>query len=163
MKILRIASALILALLLIGALVAPIGPVPGFFIGGTSASAPEQWPDTSDVHEIQLKVPGLLPRVVIIWVIQHGGELHVVGGQDSGWVTRIGAGSPVEMRLGDSTYALNASPVTEGWREILEAYVAKYEPDYPDIVAGFPTLEEAEGAVAVFRLDRSVGGDRAIP
>ncbi len=155
MKIIRIASVAILVLLLIGVFVAPIGPVPGFFIGGTPASAPEVWPDTSEVHEIELKVPGVLPRVVIIWVIQHEGELHVVGSPDSGWVKRIGGGSPVEMRLGDDTYALHASPVTEGWREILEAYVAKYEPDYPDIVAGFPSPEEADGAVGVFRLVRS--------
>jgi hypothetical protein len=155
MKVLRIGFVVIAGLLLIGALVAPIGPVPGFFIGGTPAPAPQQWPDTSDVHEIQLKVPGPVPRVVIIWVVQHVGELYVVGSQDSGWVTRIGAGSQVEMRLGDSTYTLNASPVTEGWRAIVEAYVAKYEPDYPDIVAGFPDFEEAEGAFAVFRLDRA--------
>lgn len=154
MKALRIASIVVLALLFISAVAAPIGPMPGFFIGGTSAIAPERWPDTSKVHEIRLKVPGTLPRVVILWVIQHQGELHVVGGKDSGWVRRIGAGGSVELRLGESTYALDASPVTEGWQEILEAYVAKYEPDYPDIVAGFPTLEEADGTVAVFRLDR---------
>lgn len=154
MKILRIAVIAVAVLLLVGILVAPIGPMPGFFIGGSQATAPAQWPDTSKVHEIRLKVPGTLPRVVILWVIQHQGELHVVGGKDSGWVRRIGAGGSVELRLGESTYALDASPVTEGWQEILEAYVAKYEPDYPDIVAGFPTLEEADGTVAVFRLDR---------
>ena len=155
MKILRIAAIALLGLLVMVALVAPIGPLPGFFIGGTPASAPDRWPDTSEVHEIRLKVPGTLPRVVIIWVIEYLGELHVVGSQESGWVTRIGAGGPVEMRLGDSTYALNAVPVSQGWQEILEAYVAKYEPDYPDIVAGFPSLEEAEGTIAVFRLERS--------
>lgn len=155
MRILKLALPIFVALLLIGALMAPIGPVPGFFIGGDSKPAPATWPDTSDVHEIRLKVGGALPRVVIIWVIEHEGELHVVGGNDSGWVQMIGAGSPVEMRLGDDTYALRATPVGEGWQEILQAYVAKYEPDYPEIVAGFPTLEEAEGQVAVFRLDRS--------
>lgn len=154
MKAIRIASIVVLALLLVAAVVAPIGPMPGFFIGGTSATAPERWPDTSKVHEIRLKVPGTPPRVVILWVIQHQGELHVVGGKDSGWVRRIGAGGSVALRLDQSTYALDASLVTEDWQEILEAYVAKYEPDYPDIVAGFPTLDEAEGTIAVFRLDR---------
>lgn len=155
MKILRITSIALLALLVVAALLAPIGPVPGFFIGGTPASAPERWPDTSDVHEIRLKVPGTLPRVVIVWVIEHEGELHVVGSSDSGWVEGIGQGGPVEMRLGDNTYSLHASPVSEGWQPILEAYVAKYEPDYPDIVGSFPTLEEAEGTISVFRLERS--------
>ncbi|MCP5067087.1 MAG: hypothetical protein GY946_11025 [bacterium] len=155
MRILKITLSVILAILLVAALVGPIGPMPGFFIGGTATEAPEQWDDTSNLDEIRLRVPGTLPRVVIIWVIEHGGDLHVVGSKDSGWVTMIGAGSAVEMRLGDNTYALNASVVTEGWQEILQAYVAKYQEDYPDIVAGFPDIDEAEELVAVFRLDRT--------
>ena len=155
MKALKILLPAVLALLLVVALLAPIGPLPGFFIGGTPTEPPEIWEDTSNVDEIMLRVPGALPRVVIIWVIEHGGELYVVGSKDSGWVTMIGAGSPVEMRLGENTYALKASAVTEGWREILQAYVAKYQEDYPDIVAGFPSIEEAEGLVAVFRLERT--------
>ncbi len=155
MKVLKIALPAVVVLLLILAVVAPLGPVPGFFIGGTATPPPTQWSDTSDVHEIKLKVPGTPPRVVIIWVIEYEGELHVAGSQDSGWVQRIGDGAPVEMRLGDSTYALNASPVREGWRPIMEDYIAKYEPDYPDIIAGFPSPEEAEGLIAVFRLNRS--------
>ena len=97
---------------------------------------------------------GSPPRVVIIWVVEHGGELYVVGAPDSGWVSMIGSGSPVEMRLGDNTYALNAAPVNTGWEEVVTAYVDKYRPDYPDIVAGFPSPEEAAGQVAVFRLER---------
>ena len=155
MKALKVALPSILALSLVLALVAPIGPMPGFFIGGTPAKPPEQWGDTSEVHDILLKVPGTLPRVVTIWVVDYGGELHVVGSKESGWVTMIGARSPVEMRLGDTTYALNASVVTEGWQQVLEAYVAKYQADYPDIVAGFPSIDEAKELVAVLRLDRS--------
>ncbi len=155
MRILKIALPVILALLLVVAFVAPIGPMPGLFIGGTSTQVPEQWDDTSNVHEIRLRVPGTLPRVVIIWVVGHGGDLHVVGSKDSGWVRMIGARSAVEMRLGDNTYALNASLVTEGWEEILQAYVAKYQADYPDIVDGFPSIDEAEELVAVFRLSRT--------
>ncbi len=155
MRALKIALPAILALLLVVALVAPIGPMPGLFIGGTLTQAPEQWDDTSNVHEIMLRVPGTLPRVVIIWVVEYDGELHGVGSKDSGWVTMIGARSPVEMRLGDNTYALNASVVTEGWQQILQAYVAKYQADCPDIVAGFPSIDEAEDLVAVFRLERT--------
>ena len=154
MKILKIILIIALVAVVAVAAMAPIGPLPGLLIGGTPAEAPRQWPDTSSTHEIKLKVPGTLPRVVIIWVIQHAGELHVVGAPDSVWVTMIGQGSPVEMRLGDNTYALNATPVTEGWEPVLNAYVAKYQVDYPDIVAGFPTIEEAEGQFAVFRLGR---------
>ncbi len=155
MKALRFAVPVLLALALVGVLVAPIGPMPGLFIGGRATESPEQWEGTSDVDEIMLRVPGTLPRVVILWVIQHGGELHVVGSKDSGWVKMIGGGSGVELRVGDRTYSLEASPVVEGWQQILEAYVAKYRANYPDIVAGFPSVEEAEGLFAVFRLDRT--------
>jgi hypothetical protein len=155
MKALKIALPSFLALSLVLALIAPIGPMPGFFIGGTLAEAPEQWGDTSQVHDILLRVPGTLPRVVTIWVVDYGDELHVVGSKESGWVAMLGAGAPVEMRLGDTTYALNASLVSEGWQQILEAYVAKYQADYPDIIAGFPSIDEAEELVAVFRLNRT--------
>ena len=47
-----------------------IGPMPGFFIGGQPTPVPKAWPDTSKVDEILLKLPGTLPRVVIIWVVQ---------------------------------------------------------------------------------------------
>lgn len=155
MKALKIALLAALAILAILAVAAPIGPLPGVFIGGTPTSTPAQWPDTSATHEIRLKVPGTLPRVVIIWVIEHGGDLHVVGAKDSGWVQMLGTGAPVEMRLEDATYALDATPVTDGWQEVLTAYVEKYRADYPDIIAGFPAIEEAADSVAVFRLNRS--------
>jgi len=155
MKIIRLLAIVAVIALAVFVVAGPIGPVPGFFIGGEPAKAPAQWPDTSKTHEIRLRVPGTLPRVVNIWVVDHGGDLYVVGATDSGWVSMLGAGGPVEMRLGDQTYALDAAAVTDGWEPVLEAYVDKYRPDYPDIVAGFPTLEEAKGQVAVYRLDRT--------
>ena len=154
MKILKIVAAVALLALVVVAVVAPIGPLPGVFIGGEHTAPPASWPDTSGVHEIRLKVPGTLPRVVTIWVIDHEGELHVVGRRDSGWVKMIGQGTPVEMRLGDRTYSLNATPLTEGWQAVLEAYVAKYKPHYPEIVAGIPPVGEAKDRV-VFRLSRT--------
>lgn len=154
-KTLKIVVAALVLLAAIVAVAAPIGPLPGFFIGGNTAAPPASWPDTSDVHEIRLKVPRTVPRVVIIWVVEHEGDLHVVGSPDSGWVTMLGDGGPVEMRLGDNTYALYASQVTDGWEPVLTAWLDKYRPDYPDIVAGFPSnVEEASGQFALFRLDR---------
>ena len=155
MKILKIIIAVALSALVVVVLIAPIGPLPGFFIGGEQTAPPARWPDTSGVHEIRLKVPGMLPRVVTIWVIAHAGELHVVGNPDSGWVKMIGQGTRVEMRLDDRTYSLNATPLTEGWQAVLEAYVAKYKPDYPEIVAGFPPVVEAKDRFRVFRLSRT--------
>jgi hypothetical protein len=140
-----------IALVLIFA--APVGPLPGFFIGGKATPIPEIWSDTSKLDEILLKVPGALPRVVIIWVVQVEGQLYVVGSGESGWVQRIGQGAPVEMRLRDRRYSLTATPVTSGLESIITAYKDKYRPNYPDIVAGFPSLEDSEGAYGVFRLD----------
>lgn len=154
MKILQWAALLLLAALGAVLLLGPIGPVPGVLIGGTAAEVPAAWPDTSDTHEIRLRVPGTLPRVVTIWVIQHDGDLHVVGARDSGWVGMIGSGSPVQMRLNDRTYSLRAEPVSRGWEPVFNAYVDKYRPDYPEIVAGFPPPEEAGDQIAVFRLVR---------
>ncbi len=154
MKIVKIVVAVVVIDLLIAAYLLPIGPVPGFIIGGTPTTTPTAWPDTSGVHEISLGVAGTLPRVVIIWVVDHEGELHVVGSKESGWVNMLGEGGPVEMRLGENTYALTAVRVTEGFEGILASYIGKYEKDYPEMIAGFPKLEEARDSVGVFRLER---------
>ena len=153
MKVAKIAGAVLIAAVVLLFFAAPVGPLPGFFIGGSDTPLPATWQDTREIHEIKLEVgEGAIPRVVIIWVIQLDGALHVVGSRESGWTSAIGEGGPVRMRMGDSTYEMQASPVTEGWQPILEAYVGKYEADYPDIVGGFPPIEEAEESIAVFRL-----------
>ncbi len=155
MNILKYVGIAVAVILVIVAIAAPIGPMPGFFIGGTAAAAPANWPDTSQTDEIRLKVPGGLPRVVIIWVVEHEDELYVVGAKGSGWVDKLGNGGPVEMRLGENTYPLNATPLNQGWEPVLEAWLDKYRPGYPDIVAGFPSPEEAQGTSAVYRLERA--------
>ncbi|MBT5725346.1 MAG: hypothetical protein HOI74_15070, partial [Gammaproteobacteria bacterium] len=106
MKVVKLAAGLLVLLLALLVLITPLGPVPGFFIGGTPTESPETWPDTSAVHEITLAVQGTVPRVVIIWVSEYQDELYIVGSADSGWVNMIGEAAPVEMRLGDNTYSL---------------------------------------------------------
>ena len=153
MSKLKIASSILLLLVVSFIWLAPIGPVPGLFIGGTESIAPESWGDTSSVHEIRLKVNGgSLPRVVIIWMVQVEDRLYIVGSKESGWVSMLGQGGPVEMRIGSDTYRMNASVVTENWQLILERYQDKYRPDYPDIVSGFPSIEEAAHTISVFNL-----------
>ena len=151
-KIARIATPVLALLLVIYVVATPIGPVSGYFIGGTATEAPAAWPDTSDVHEILLKVPGFPPRVVTIWVIEYTGDLYVVGSPDNGWTSRIGDRGKVAMRLGDNTYSLVATRTTVELEEIITTYAAKYIDDYPDIVNSFPSVEEAKGQAAVFRL-----------
>ena len=152
MKILKIALPIILVAIILVAWIAPIGPMPGIFVGGTASDLPESWGNTTATHEIQLEVQGTLPRVVIIWVVQVDGQLYVVGSKGSGWVQMLGQGGPVRMRMGNKTYSLNAGMVTTDWEPILEAYMNKYRADYPDIVNSFPALEEAVATTAVFRL-----------
>jgi hypothetical protein len=152
MKIIKIAVPILLVAIILLAWIAPLGPMPGIFIGGTASDLPDSWGNTEATHEIKLEVQGTLPRVVIIWVVQVDGHLYVVGSKSSGWVQMLGQGGPVRMRMGEQTYSLTAGLVTSGWERILDAYKDKYRPDYPDIVDGFPSLEEAVATIAVFRL-----------
>ena len=148
----RVLIALLTAIFAILVFVTPIGPLPGFFIGGQPTPVPQTWPNTAKVDEILLKVPGILPRVVVIWVVQVDGALYVVGNSASGWVQRLGDGAAVEMRLSGNAYALNALPVTEDLERLFNAYKDKYRPNYPGIVGGFPILAKADDQFRVFRL-----------
>jgi hypothetical protein len=153
-KILKFAAPLLVLVIIAVAWLAPIGPMPGFIIGGTAAATPASWGDTSKTDQIRLEVQGDIPRVVIVWVVQVNGDLHVVGSRDSVWVKKLDQGGDVRMRMDGNTYSLNASLLTVGWEPVLEAYVNKYRPNYPDIVNSFPPMEEAEASSAVFRLSR---------
>lgn len=136
--------------------VAPIGPMPGIFLGGTETPVPDNWRNIANRDEIRLRVPGTIPRVVIIWVVEVDNELYVVGGRESGWVEMIGDRAKVQMRAGDNTYNLNAVKVNSGLEPIVIAYADKYRADYPDIVGSFPTtVSEAQNAVGVFKLERA--------
>lgn len=152
MKVMKIAVPIILVGIILLAWIAPLGPMPGIFIGGTASDLPDSWGNTRATHEIKLEVQGTLPRVVIIWVVQVDGQLYVVGSKSSGWVQLLGQGGSVRMRMGDKTYSLTANLVTTDWERILEAYKDKYRMDYPDIINSFPTLEEAVATTSVFRL-----------
>ena len=81
------------------------------------------------------------------------GALYMVGSRSSGWVQRIADGANVEMLLSGNTYALTAVPIKQELERVVIAYKNKYRSDYPDIVAGFPTLEDARDQFGVFRLD----------
>ena len=154
-KILKIGLPILLAVLVVVAYIAPIGPLPGFRIGGNETAPPGTWPDTSNVHEIRLEVPGTLPRVVTIWMIDYESEIYVMGSAESGWVKMLGDGGSVRMRLEDNTYSLTASVVKSDAGPIVTAWMDKYRPDYPDIVADFPSPEEADDGYRVFQLSRS--------
>lgn len=153
MKALKIVASIVVVVLAVLIFATPLGPLPGIFIGGTSTPVPASWGDTRPIHEIKLQVgEGPIRRVVIIWVVQVEGVLHVVGAKESGWTAAIGNSGPVRMRMGDKTYDMQATLMAEGWQPILQAYVDKYRADYPEIIEGFPSVDEAQGAVSVFQL-----------
>jgi hypothetical protein len=131
----------------------PIATTPGFLIGGTASSVPATWPDTSSTHEIRLRVKGTIPRVVIIWFVSINNELYIVGETDSGWVSMLENGDIVQMRLQDSTYSLQANIVTSGEEEILQAWLVKYEADYPEFVNTSASEEFLEYS-SIYRLSR---------
>lgn len=146
-------TALLLIIALLVAL-APIGPLPGFFIGGTPAATPSVWGDTRDLHEVRLRVDGSLPRVVIIWVVQQDNELYVMGSNESGWVSMLGDGGEVSLRMEAVTYSLTAQRLTTGQLPIIAAYQGKYRADYPGIVNGMGPPENMLSGTSVYHLLR---------
>ena len=155
MKFLKISIPIFLLFLTGVAIMAPIGPLPGFFIHGTPTEVPASWPDTSDEHEILLQVDGVLPRVVIIWVVDYENDLYVFGGTTSSWVQLIGESAPVKMRLDNSTFDLIAERVTDDLVAITTAYRDKYRADYPEIIeSGDLDVNKADESFRVFRLQR---------
>ena len=154
MRLLKMGVPILVLVMMIVAIAAPIGPLPGFFIRGTLTEAPERWPDTSLEDEIRLQVDDGLPRVVIIWMVEHNEDLYILGSANSGWVQMIGESAPVKMRLEDSTFKLVAERVTENLEAISFAYRDKYRAEYPDIIESFPPITEAGDSFHIFRLKR---------
>ncbi len=154
MKYVKYGGSALVVIILLLIVLAPVGPVPGFFIGGTATAAPAVWQDTSQLHEVQLRVGGGVPRVVIIWVVQMDNELYVVGANESGWVSKLGNGGPVSLRIEGSTYELTATRLTSGQLPVIQAYQDKYRPDYPDIVNGMGSPDNMIAGAGVFQLSR---------
>ncbi len=134
------------------AVVAPIGPLPGVWLGGRSVPPPDDWSALDLPQTVQLQtVGGLLPRVVNLWIVQHDADLYVLGNPASGWVQAATANPMVALRIGDSAYTLRAQRVQAAGA--YAAYRRRYQADFPDLVASLPP-PEAASTVAIFRLVR---------
>ena len=153
MKIWKIGLSLVAVVLITLLIRLPIGTIPGFFIGGSASAAPTTWEDTSSIHEIKLRAAGVIPRVVIIWFVEIDNDLYVVGETDSGWVSILGNGGPVHMRLEDSTYPLQATIVDSSKDQILQAWQTKYEVGYPEFFGSSASDVFLEYS-SVYRLSR---------
>lgn len=154
LKLLKYIAAALFLILALVAVLAPIGPLPGIFIGGSASAAPQVWQDTSQVDEVRLRVTGAVPRVVIIWIVQQDNQLYVIGADGSGWVSMLGQGGPVQLRIGDATYSLLARKVTEGQLPVIAAYQNKYRADYPAIVGDMGAPEDMINGASVYLLAR---------
>ena len=153
MKVWKIGLSLVAVVLIALVVRLPIATTPGFFIGGSTSSAPVTWADTSSTHEIKLRVEGTIPRVVVIWFVEIDNELYIVGETDSGWVSMLRNGGLVRLRLEDSTYPLQANVVTSGDEEILQGWLGKYEADYPEFVNTSASEEFLEYS-SIYKLSR---------
>ena len=153
MKILKIGFSLILVGLVALVVRLPIATTPGFFIGGSASAAPTNWGNTSSIHEIKLRVPGIIPRVVIIWFVEIDNDLYTVGETNSGWVSMLSEGGPVQLRLQDSTYPLQARLVNSSKDEILMAWQGKYQKDYPNFFSSSQSKGFLEDS-SIYRLSR---------
>ncbi len=154
MKVLKYTVAALALIVAVVIFVAPIGPLPGIFIGGSASASPQLWQDTSQIDEVRLRVAGTLPRVVIIWVVQRDNQLYVIGANGSGWISMLDQGGPVQLRIGDETYSLLASKLTEGQLPIIAAYQNKYRANYPDIVGDMGAPEDMINGASVYLLAR---------
>ena len=153
MKILKIGFSLILVGLVTLLISLPIATTPGFFIGGIASAAPTTWGNTSSIHEIKLRVPGVIPRVVIIWFVEIDNDLYIVGETNSGWASMLSEGGPVKLRLQDSTYPLQARLVNSSKDEILMAWQGKYRKDYPNFFSTSQSKDFLEYS-SIYRLSR---------
>lgn len=153
MKYLKIGLSVVAVALIVVAFRLPITTTPGFFIFGNASVAPTSWSDTSSILETKVRVPGVIPRVVIIWFVEIDNDFYVVGENDSGWISMLGNGGPIHIRIEDSTYPLQATIVNSGIDEILQAWELKYIADYPDFF-NTSAAEEFLDDSSVYRLMR---------
>ncbi len=135
------------------AIAAPIGPMPGFRIGGDAAEPPDSWRGAELPDNILFGTyDGLFPYVVTIWVVESGGNLYVVGDPASTWVEKATSSGDVRVRINDSVYDMQATRLPPGRADVLQAYIDRYQADYPEIIDGFPPLEEFAQGSALFQL-----------
>jgi hypothetical protein len=149
---------IVLALLLaagVALAMAPIGPMPGVWLGGTATAAPADWRTVELPMTVQLKTSGgLLPRVVNIWIVEADNELYVFGARDSGWVQAALQDPAVTLRMGDAAYALNAVAAEDRAPAAYVRYLDRYRADFPELVGDLPADSADFEGGAAFRLAR---------
>ena len=150
---LKIVLGVVVVLVLVVALAGPIGPIPGLRLGGNEASPPDSWSAVDLPEEVRLTAgDGLLSHVVIIWVVDLNNELVVFGEGASGWVQDALAADTVRLRVHDSVYTLRPERITD-LEVAFQAYVDRYQDNYPEIIAGMNDPEVVSSGVG-FRLRR---------
>jgi len=137
----------------------PVSFVPGVRLGGTEVATPDSWDAVEVPEEVRLRADGgWLPRVVNIWAVKANDSLYVSGSKGSGWVERLLATPEMQLRIGDSVYALRATPIEAGEERVsvIRAYLAKYREQILEFTDGEePDPEQNDPSRVVFRLDRA--------
>jgi hypothetical protein len=96
----------------------------------------------------------MLPHVVIIWVVESDNRLYVIGAPDSTWVEGATRSAEVRLRIADNVYDMRATRIESGRQDIFQMYIDRYKDNYPDIIAGFPPIEEFSRGGALLELVR---------
>lgn len=110
--ILALGIALGLGLIVTGC--GPIGWMPGFRIGGSSASAPLEWKPVDVAHRCRIQTAGgALPRTHHIWAVTDAGKLYIIGQASNRWVERALIDPAVLFRSHDRTYEVRLVEVTD--------------------------------------------------
>ncbi len=132
---------------------APMGPRPGIRLGGNPATPPAQWSSVTLPEEVRLATSaGILPHVVIIWVVESDNRLYVIGAPDSTWVEGATRSPDVRLRIGDNAYGMRAIRIEPGRQDIFQMYIDRYKDNYPEIIETFPPVEEFSQGGALFEL-----------
>ena len=135
------------------ALAAPIGPMPGIRLGGSPATAPTQWSSVDLPEEVLLSTSaGVLPHVVILWVVESDDRLYLIGDPAGTWVEGATRSPDVRLRIGDNVYDMRAARITSGRQDIFQMYIDRYKDNYPEIIASFPPIEQFAQGGALFEL-----------
>ena len=107
---------------------APYNRFPGVRIGGTLTPPPNDWRSVETVPVADLKLAGFPPFVVHVFYVPEEDGIITATRPDNGyWGRRVRNNPDGFLRIGDSTYSLQAREITGAARiPYLEAYGAKY-------------------------------------
>ena len=139
-------SVLPLTLVLLCAGCGPMGPVPGFALGGEEQPAPDDFAFVQDHDLIQIRTHfgGWLPQVHHIWGVGVDNGIYAIAVEGASWRARIDEDPNVLLRVGDAHYQLTATSVDDvvEVQRVFDAYIEKYGSQLEEILGRPGTIED---------------------